>query len=484
MFLTMIVSLYTVRVIIQTLSVQDYGIYGAVGGVILSFSFISGVLTNASQRYFSYELGKGRNGKIKEIFSTIFISYLVISFLIVFLAETLGLWFVTQKMIIPLERESAAMWVYQFALLSFITTILTNPYQAIIIAHEKMNIYAYLSILEVLLKLAIVFVLMTFEGDKLKLYAVLMFVSCLITSGSYILYCINKYPETCLMLHLDRPLLKSIFSYSSWTLFGTFSGMCNTQGMNLVLNVFFGPIANAAYSVSTQIYHAVGQFANNFYVAVKPALIKNYSSGNMEYVNQLFIFSSKAIFALLYVIILPILICTEEILLLWLGQLGEYMIVFVKLSLIYTLILTISYPITAVAQAGGNVRLYHGLVDTFSLLALPLMYLLFRLGFSASYAYIVSIIIFSLAHIIRLYVLRKVLATFSLGEYMRCFAGPALIVAIVSYFIMLYVKCLMSNDIISVFLTCGVSFTVVILLCAIVLFTKRERSKVLTFFKK
>lgn len=484
MFLTMAVSLYTVRVVIQTLSVQDYGIYGAVGGVILSFGFISGVLTNASQRYFSYELGKGTEGRVKETFSTIFFTYLGISLLIAGLAETIGLWFLTNKMTIPAGREEAAMLVFQFALLSFLVTILTNPFQAMIIAHEKMNLYAYLSILDVTLKLAIVYALLLFNIDKLKLYAVLMFIACVITNGVYIIYCRRKYLDTQLMFHIDKDMLKSIFSYSSWTLFGTLAGMCNTQGMNLTLNVFFGPVANAAYSVSSQIYHAVGMFANNFYIAVKPALIKNYSARNYDYVQKLFTFSSKTIFVLLYVVILPFLVCTEDILQLWLGQVGEYMVTFVQLSLIYTIILTVSYPITAVVQAGGSVKLYHGTVDTFSLLALPIMYLLFKLGLDASYAYIVSIAVFGIAHFLRLYVLKRVFEPFSSASYVMRFIVPSLIVSVVCYFAMSFIKQFFPEGIVWTFVVCGLSCILALSVCALLLFTSSERSMVLNLIRK
>lgn len=482
MFLTMAVSLYTVRVVIKTLTVQDYGIYGAVGGVILSFGFISGVLANASQRYFSYELGKGEKGKVQEAFSTIFFTYIGISFLIAFIAETVGLWFLDNKMIIPDGRGEAALWVFQFALLSFIVTIIANPYQAIIIAYEKMNLYAYLSILDVTLKLLIVYALMVFEIDKLKLYSVLMFVVCLITNAIYILYCRFKYSDTKLMFHIDRAMIKSVFSYSSWTLFGSISGICNTQGMNLVLNTFFGPVANAAYSVSSQVYHSVGLFANNFYVAVKPPLIKNYSAGNFDYVLKLFSFSSKAMFVLLFVVILPLLVCTHEILQLWLGQIGDYMVVFVQLSLIYTIILTISYPITAIVQASGNVKCYHGIVDSFTLLALPVMYILFRNGVNASYAYVVSIIIFGIAHFLRVFVLSFTFEHFSTRHYICHFVIPVFIIAISSYYFIISIKQLLPEGLAYTIIMCGLS-SVIAFAFSTFLFSKSERTMIINMIR-
>lgn len=485
MFLTMGVSLYTVRVVLRTLSVVDYGIYGAVGGIILSFGFISGVLTNASQRFFSVELGKGANGRVKETFSTLFMTYLFVSLLIVLIAETLGLWFLQNKMTIPPGREDAALWVFQFALLSFIVTLLANPFQALIISYERMNLYAYLSILDVVLKLLIVYVLILFDFDKLKLYAVLIFVSQTITNTIYVVYCRNKYKkDVSTSLHFDRKLFRSVFSYSSWTLFGTLAGMCNTQGVNIVLNMFFGPIANAAYSIASQIYHTVSMFATNFYTAVKPPLIKNYASGNYDYVQKLFAFSSKAIFILLFIIVLPLLVCTEEILELWLGNVGAYMVVFVQLSLIYTIILTISYPITAVVQAGGNVKLYHGLVDGFSLLALPIVYALFKLGFDAQWAYITTIVVFAIAHLLRMYVLKKVFPQFVVRKYLIHFVFPSLMIACLLYFVMVQVKTMFTDSVMNTLVVCTISVIVALASCVLFLLTKEERQMIIKMIRK
>lgn len=483
MFLIMAVSLYTVRVVIQTLSVSDYGLYGAVGGVILAFSFITGVLTNASQRFFAVELGKGTSGRVKEIFSTLFLTYLGVSVIIVVLAETVGLWFLLNKMSIPPGREEAAIWVYQFALLSFIVTLLTNPYQALIIAHERMNLYAYLSILDVVLKLLIVYLLLMFDYDKLKVYAVLIFLTQLIVNSIYVIYCKTKLEGTSIIWRVDKQLFKNVFSYSSWTLFGTVAGMANTQGMNLLLNVFFGTVSNAAYSVASQIYHTVGLFANNFYTAVKPPLIKNYSGGNYEYVKKLFLFSSKALFILLFIVVMPLMVCTESILQIWLGQIGDYMIAFVRLSLIYTTILTISYPITAVVQAGGFVKLYHTLVDGFSILALPIVYVLFKIGLGAEWAYITSIVIFSIAHALRIYVLKRVFPLFEVAPYVFKFLLPAVLTFVVLFFTFDHLNKLFDNSLLSTLIFCGICFLSALIGGVFCVFTKTERQMVLDMLK-
>ena len=479
----MAVSLYTVRVVLKVLTVQDYGIYGAVGGIILTFSFISSVLDNASQRFFSFELGEGSGGKLQETFSTISIIYIFVSVIIVILAETIGLWFLQNKMTIPAGRESAAMWVYQFALVSFVVAITTTPYRAMIVAKEKMNLYAYLSIFDAVSKLVIVYLLLLFDYDKLKVYAVLVFVFSSICNLIYLFYCRIKYEETRFKWHFDRSMFNSVFSYSSWTLFGAIAGMCNTQGVNVVLNMFFGPIANAAYSIASQIYHTVGTFANNFYIAVKPPLIKNYAAGNYEYVDKLFTFSSKALYTLLCIMAVPLMVCTHEILLLWLGQIGDYMEIFVRLSLIYVVILTISYPITAVVQAGGNVKLYHSLVDGFSLIILPVVYLLFKLGVDAPWAYVVSIAIFSIAHGLRIYVLKKVFNTFNVTRYVIGALLPMVVIFIVGYFSMVFVKKMLPEGIVFTFISLTITAIAILLLCVLFLFTTTERQMVSEMIK-
>ena len=483
MFLTMAVSLYTVRVVIKTLSVSDYGLYGAVGGVILTFSFITGVLTNASQRFFSVELGKGTEGRIKDVFSTLFLTYLGVSLIVVILAETIGLWFLHNKMTIPEGRESAAMWVYQFALLSFVITLLTNPYQALVIAHEKMNLYAYLSILDVTFKLLIVYALLVFDYDKLKVYAVLVFVSQLVINFMYILYCKVKYKETKLVWRVDKSMFKTVFSYSSWTLFGTVAGMCNTQGLNILLNIFFGPIANAAYSVASQVYNAVGSFATNFYTAVKPPLIKNYASENYGYVQKLFLFSSKSLFVLLFIVVLPLMVCTEAVLNIWLGQIGEYMIPFVKLSLVYITILIISYPITAVVQAGGFVKLYHTLVDGFTILSLPIVYILFKLHFDAVWAYIVSILVFAVAHILRIYVLKKVFPVFAIRPYVNQFLLPSITLFVVLYILLNRMATFFTPSLLNTIIICGLCCVLALLCGLFLVLTKAERRSILMILK-
>ena len=483
MFFTMAVSLYTVRVVVKTLSVSDYGLYGAVGGVILTFGFITGVLTNASQRFFSVEIGKGSRGRVGEVFGTLFLTYLIVSIIIIVLAETIGLWFLLNKMTIPVGRESAAMWVFQFSLFSFVYSLLANPFQALIIAYERMNLYAYLSILDVALKLGIVYLLVFFDYDKLKLYALLMFLSYVVTNSIYIIYCKKNFGDLRLLSKVDKNIFRSVFSYSSWTLFGTAASMSNTQGMNILLNVFFGPIANAAYSIASQVFNTVSQFASNFYTAVKPPLIKSYTSGDYNYVHKLFLFSSKVLFILLIIVVIPIMVCAESILNIWLGSVSEYMVIFVQLSLIFATILIISYPITAVVQAGGYVKAYHSLVDGFSILALPIVYILFKLGFSAIWAYLVSIVIFSIAHGLRLYVLKKVFPVFNSYSYIKCFLIPSIGLFCVLYLVFNILSSLFFHSVILVVVYCGICSLIAFLSGFFLILSSSERKMVFHLFR-
>lgn len=406
MFVIMLVSLFTVRVVLRTLGVVDYGVYSVIGGVIASIAFISDVLANASQRFFSVEIGKGDPTSLKKTFNLVFLVYCIAGLLILVLSETVGLWFLNAKMDIPLDRMEAANWVYQFVILSFLVSLVSSPFQSMIIANERMNIYAYMSILEVVLKLAIVYLLVVFSVDKLKLYAVLMFAVTLINRMIYVTISRYLFKETKFEFVWDTHGFKSIFGYSTWILIGSLSFVVNTQGVNILLNLFFGPMANAAYAIGNQVKTAVNSFAGSFFMATRPPIIKSYSQQDYEQTEKLFYFSSKVIFILLFVLIVPLFIEIEPILQLWLGRVTDYMPNFVRLMLVYALIVSMSEPITAIVQAAGEVKRYHGIVDIFTLITLPISYVLFKMGGNANWGFFISIIVFIIAHIIRLVILK------------------------------------------------------------------------------
>lgn len=485
MFISMAVSLYTVRIVLQTLTGEDYGIYSAVGGIVSTFAVVSNVLTNASQRFFSYEFGKdSKDNRGQNLFSTVFFTYLLLSIIVVLVLETAGVWFLQNKMTIPEGREEAAMWVFQFALLSFVFSLLTNPFQAMIIAKEKMGVYAYISIADVILKLLIVYCLKVIDFDQLKMYALLVAVVHICINMVYIAFCIKIAPESNLRRKIDKTTLKSVTSYSSWTLFGALAGMCNTQGLNIVLNIFWGPIANAAYAISAQVSSAVTAFAGNFALAIKPQLIKSYAAEQYDNVIKLLNFGTKTTFLLMYMLILPIFTNASEILAIWLGQVGDYMVDFVRLTLIYTLILTLSNPITNIVQAAGEVKKYHSIVDGFTLLSLPIVVVLYKMGLSINVCFYVSIIIFSIVHLIRLVILKKVFCLFSIRKYIKTLILPMGIVLVLSIVAMFCLKDIFSDNLFGTITSCFVSMLLVVGLSILILFSKNEKQYLIRIINK
>jgi O-antigen/teichoic acid export membrane protein len=416
-------------VVLKTLGVVDYGIYNVVGGIVIMFSFLSNTMALASQRFFSFLLGKQDLLQLNRTFNMSIFIYLIIDLVIILLAETIGLWFLNTKMVIPPERMVAANWIYQFAILSLVITLLTTPYNAIIIAHEKMGVYAIMSIIEVSLKLGVVYVLVLLSYDKLKLYAVLTFTTTCLIGCIYFIYCKIKYEETHLKFYWDLKLFKEILNFSGWTLFGTISGLANDQGNNILINIFFGPKVNAARAIAFQINSAVSSFASNFFTALRPPLTKSYAENNFDYMIKLFYMSSKLSYFMLLLLSLPIMIETKYILSLWLSHISNYMVIFTRLILIYTLVISLQNPITTLVHATGKIKKYHVIIDSITLLCLPLSYLFLKLGYSPEYTLYISIIIFSIVHFIRIWLLRE-LVNFSIKSYL---SNVLLVIIVVTF---------------------------------------------------
>lgn len=479
MFVTMLVSLYTVRVVLRTLGVVDYGVYNVIGCFITSIAFVSDVLAISSQRFFAVEIGKGDSDNLKKTFNLVFFVYCIAGVAILLLSETIGLWFLNAKMDIPADRMEAANWVYQFVILAFLVSLFRTPYESILIADEKMKIYAYMSILDVILKLLIVYLLVIFSVDKLKLYSVLMFFVTLINALIYVFIGRYKYKETRFDFVWDKERFNLIFGYSSWTLVGSFSFIINTQGINILFNLFFGPIANAAYGIGSQVKNAVNSFAGSFFTATRPPMIKSYTQKDYNQTMKLFYFSSKIIFILLFVLIVPLFIKIEPIILLWLGEVTEYTPYFIRLMLIYAVIVSMSEPITAIVQAAGEVKKYHGIVDVFTLVSLPIVYFIFKLGGSAYWGFIVSIIVFVIAHIIRLFVLKSFFEI-SISEYIRKIVLPIIGSVVLVSILMYLVNYKIGNYI---FLVLVVSVLVAMIASWVIVLDKDERHSVINLLK-
>ena len=437
MLLIMTVSLFTIRVVLKTLGTVDYGIYNVVGGIVVMFSFFSNTMASASQRFFAFELGRNDITQLKKTFSLTITIYAIIAVIVLLLAETIGLWFLNTQLIIPVDRMEAANWIYQFSILSFLITIMTIPYNAAIIAHENMKVYAYVSIIEVVLKLVNVYILVFFSFDKLKLYACLMFlVTCIITF-IYRTVCKRKYDECRFRFYWDKGLFYTLMGYSGWNLFGAVSSILNNQGINILLNIFFGPVVNAARAIAYRVNDAVNQFVMNFLTAVRPQITKYYAAEEKEKMMKLVFQSSKFSYFLLFLLSMPILLETNFIFKIWLKETPQYVVLFTRLVIITALIDSLSYSLVTAALATGKIKQYQIVVGGTLLLNLPISYCFLKLGFPPQTTMYVSIVISNICLFLRLWMLRGMVGL-SLREYSKKVLLVVLLVSFVAYLIPLF----------------------------------------------
>lgn len=432
MLLIMAVSLYTVRVVLNTLGEVDYGLYNVVGGVVTMFSFLSNTMASATQRFFSFEIGRKNYEQLKNIFSLTMMIYVMIALVILLLAETIGLWFLNTHMTIPGERMEAANWVYQFAIFSFMMTMFTIPYNAAIIAHERMKVYAYVSIIEVSLKLLIVYVLILFSFDKLKLYAILIFGVTTLVTLIYRTYCKRKFEECKFSFYWNIALFKEIISYSGWNLFGTIASIFNNQGVNILLNIFFGPIVNAARGIAYQLNSAIIQFVQNFMTATRPQIIKYYAADKKLEMLKLVFQSSKFSFLLLFILSMPVLLETKFILTLWLKVVPEHVILFTRLIIITALIDSLSYPLMTAAQATGKIKIYQSSVGGVMLLNLPIAFFFLKMGYPPQTVFFLGIINSCVCLSLRLILLNKMI-DLRITNYIAIVIFPILLVSLIAY---------------------------------------------------
>lgn len=405
----MVVSLYTSRIVLNTLGVSDYGIYNVVGGVVTMFGFINSSMTSATQRYITFALGKGDMTQLQKVFCTALQIHVFISVLIIVLGETVGLWFMYTQMQIPESRMDAAFWVLQCSIISTAIMIISVPYNAEIIAHEKMSAFAYISILEVVLKLAVVFLLLVFSYDKLILYAFLILMVQLLIRFCYSYYCNRHFEESKYHHVWDKTLFKEMTGFAGWSMFGNLSGVLFGQGLNMLLNVFFGPVVNAARAVSVQVQGAIQQFVGNFQMALNPQITKTYATGKMEDMHKLIFRSARFSFYLLFFLSLPVLFETKFILTVWLKNVPENATIFLRIMICISLIYTLSNPLMAANQATGKVKKYQTICGSILLMILPVSYVCLKLGYPAYSVFIVHFIIESITQIVRMIILRPLI---------------------------------------------------------------------------
>ncbi len=457
MFFIMAVTLYTSRVILQALGVEDYGIYNVVGGVVAMMGVLNGAMSVSTQRYLTFELGRGDIIRLKQTFSLCLTIFFLLSVIVVVLGETIGVWFLNTQLIIPHGRIFAANWIYQFSIFSCVSSLITMPFNASIIAHERMNIYAYVGIFEVVLKLLIVYLLLLIPTDRLVTYGFLFMLSQFIITSTYIVYCWKKFSETRYTWYWDKPLFKELVSYSGWNLFGALSGLVKGQGLNILLNMFFNPAVNAARGIAYQINAAITQFFTNFYTAVRPQITKYYAQGNMVEMQKLIFRSSKMSFYLIMLISLPIIIETPFIVNLWLGQLPEYVVPFTRLIIAISAIDSMATPLMTAAHATGNIKLYQSSVGTMTILNIPISYAFLKFGYSPLIVFYISLIIAVACLFMRLWIVR-ILMDFPIKDYIVKVFGTCVIVCLLSLILPMMMYVLLKENFISVMIVCVVSF--------------------------
>lgn len=485
MLFIMVVTLYTSRVVLKTLGVEDFGIYNVVGGIVAMMGILNGAMSVSTQRYLTFELGKGDTVRLKQVFSTCFLIYLLLSGIFLVFAETVGLWFLNNKLIIPEERIVAANWVYQFSVISCINTLMVNPYNAVLIARERMNIYAYISIVEVILKLVIVYLLLVIPFDRLIIYGMLFLLMSIAVTMIYRIYCIRNYAESRFQYYWDKPLFMQLMSYSGWNLFGSLSGLVKGQGLNILLNMFFSPSVNASRGIAYQINNAITQFFTNFYTAVRPQITKYYAQGDLENMFKLVFRSSKFSFYLIFLLSLPIIIEAPYIIELWLGQLPDYVVPFTRMIVLISAIDSMASPLMTTCHATGRIKLYQSVVGTLIILNVPISYCFLRfMDCSPNIVFAVSLSLSTIALFLRVAIVKHLIDSFPVWDYVIKVLGLSLVIALLSA----VVPSLLHSYLPSSFLNCCIVVAASLLstLISVFLFglTKGERQVIMEMVRK
>lgn len=406
----MAVGLYTSRVVLEQLGVNDYGIYNVIGGVVTMFSIVSSSLSSAISRFLSFEMGRGNSERLKRIFSTALIIQIVLGGVVCLLIEAAGVWFVENKMQIAPERMSAAFWVLQCSMATFFINMISVPFNASIIAHERMQAFAYISLLEAALKLGVAFLLMVRFFDSLKTYAVLLMLTALIIRWVYSLYCRRHFEECRFSRNFDKGLMKEMLSFSGWNFIGSSSAILRDSGVNILLNIFCGTAVNAARGIAVQLGTIVTNFSNNFLMAVNPQVIKSYASGEKDYMMNLVYKSSKFGYFLLFLISFPLIVETDVLLRIWLGKVPAYTVAFVRLMLVLGMVDAISIPLQFVNQASGRVKIYQLTVGVMQMMNFPVSYVLLYFGAAPEWTVGAAIVISVMCLFARLLILHHTIS--------------------------------------------------------------------------
>lgn len=437
MLLTMGVALYTSRVVLQTLGVDDFGIYHVVAGFVTMLGFLNSAMSSATQRFLAFELGKPGEKDMPGIFSMSMNIHILIALLVLILGETVGLWFVRTQMTIPADRMFAAEWVFHLALLSFMLTIISVPYNALIIANERMSVFAWVSIIDVTLKLLIVFMLGWLGVDKLILYGLLSLLVVFVIFLTYRTYCHSQFQDSRFRLYWDQQLFKVMLSYTGWNLWGHMAAIISNQGTNVLLNIYFGPVINTARALAMQVYGALNGFVYNFQVAVNPQIVKSYATEDTEYMHKLVCYGCKYNYFLVLIISAPVLYNIEYLLELWLETAPLKTVLFCQLAVIAVLIDSLSQPLITSVQATGKIKKYQVIVSIILMLNLPVSAALINFGSSPEVVYYVAIFLSLVLLLTRIYLVSR-LINLKIIKFVRGVITPVVSVSAIIYMFIMF----------------------------------------------
>ena len=444
-FVILLISLYTSRIILQALGVEDYGIYNVVGGVISMIGFLNASLTGTYQRYYNYEMGRKNIDGVIEYFRSALVAQLIMALALLVVAETLGYWFVNTQLTIPEDREFAANCVYQVSIFSLLLIMFQAPYGALIISYERMHMFAYISIIDAILKLMIAWIIQYTEGDKLIAYVILISGVSILNLFIHIVYCCRNFRIGRFSISWDKTRLRQMFGFAGWNVVDNLTSTLKSNGLNMLLNIFCGPVANAAYGLSHSVMCAVSQFVTSFQMAFRPQLTKYYAANELPAMYQLFYSASKLSYYLMLMLSLPIIIETPIILKIWLGNnVPAHTTAFVRIVLVISWISCFANPTSCIAKATGRVKQIVLFVSIITIMILPVAWLVLRLGAEPEAGLMVSLTMLIIAQISRLITLKKLLP-FSIRNYWKKVISPCIQVFIVSMIIPLVITYMMED---------------------------------------
>lgn len=475
---TMLISLYTTRVVLNVLGVVDFGIYNVVCGFVALFAFLNTTMSNGIQRFYNYEAGKNGIESVTKVYQTAMQIQFLLALLICFIIDPIGIWYINHQMVIPSERLFAANWIFQFSILSLVFVVMQVPFSAAVMAHEKMDYYATIGIVDAILKLVIILILPFLEGDSLIVYGGLILAISILNFLFYSIYSLKNFKELQLERIFHKDMFKSIFKFTGWNMVEMFAWTMQGQGVNMIINLYCGPIANAAQGVASQISSALNSFCSNLSVAFRPQLVHSYAESDYERTTNMMFGMSKAMFVLMAMMVIPLSLEMNYVLHIWLGNsIPEYTLQFSVLLICSMLPRNMTMALSQVIHASGKMKNYQLGSALIILIVLPLSYIVLKLGYSPVYIYAFNILIFLLLWFVDLHLLRNVFE-FSLNKYFKTVAIPCILTLVLSSICPYFVHILFEEGIVRLICVLLISTISIVIIAYLLLLSQQEKQAI------